>query len=86
MHPHADNGMRAQLTENQVDYAETEVFFSLFLLENLWAFRTHFKNVTRVGSPLLLYRYAWGVQPERREEDWGRGLLGSVAIRCVRSD
>ena len=37
------------------------------------------------SSPPYLYRYAWGVQPAKREEDWGRGLLGFVvvAIRCA---
>ena len=28
------------------------------------------------SSPPFLYCYAWGVQPAKREEDLGRGLLG----------
>ena len=43
---------------------------------------SHLKIFTRV-VPLFLYCYAWGVQPAKREEDWGRGLLGCVAIRCA---
>ena len=35
------------------------------------------------SSPPFIYRHARGVQPAKREEDWGRGLLGCVAIRCA---
>ena len=47
--------------------------------------RSHFK-VFYTSSPPFLYCYAWGVQPAKREEDWGRGLLGCVATRCAHSD
>ena len=29
-----------------------------------------------MSSPHFLYCSAWGVQPAKCEEDWGRGLLG----------
>ena len=46
--------------------------------------RSHFKVFTRVIRRPFLYRYAWGVQPAKREEDGGRGLLGCCSdTLCV---
>ena len=40
-------------------------------------------QVVFMSSPPFLNCYAWGVQPAKHEEDWGRGLLGCATIHCV---
>ena len=66
------NGNFGYTRKPRVGHVFLELPYRLFLFQGSY-----------MSSPPFLFCYALGVQPVKREEDWGRSLLGCVAIRCA---